>query len=104
MVQYTNKGFEPEFITVKNNTTVGWINASDKLMWVASDPHPSHTNLPGFDERSIEGNSKPAVKISLPFADAHAGQLMYRYTFNIAGKWSYHNHLNPNDRGTVVVE
>ncbi len=105
VITYTNKGFNPNYITVRTGSQVEWINTSDKLMWVASDPHPSHTDLPGFDEKGIEGNN---VDISLQIfaskAYAHTGQKEYRYTFLKPGVWKYHNHLNPADRGTIVVE
>ncbi len=102
-VVYTNKGFEPVFITVQVGTTVEWVNESDKLMWVASDDHPSHTDLPGFDQKGSEGNVSPPQSL-VPIAYAHGGVEIYRYTFLEKGTWEYHNHLVPADRGTVVVE
>ena len=102
IISYTNSGFEPQTITIRASTTVEWVNTSDKLMWVASDPHPSHTNLPGFDERGVQGND--AVRSTIPIAYAHTHANPYKYTFLKAGKWSYHNHLVPNDRGIVIVE
>lgn len=101
-VLYTNKGFGPNMITVKIGSTVEWISVSDKLMWVASDPHPSHTNLPGFDQQGV-GSSDTTQGLLLSVY-AHTGQTEYRYTFLKAGNWSYHNHLNPADRGTVIAE
>ena len=104
-VHYTNRGFEPKTITIRTGTTVDWIDTSDKLMWVASDPHPSHTNLGGFDERGIEGNVfPPEIQSSVPTAHAHTGVHIFRYTFSEIGSWDYHNHLVPQDRGTVIVE
>ena len=102
-VIYTNKGFEPDFTTVSVGTTVEWVNESDKLMWVASDDHPSHTKLPGFDQKGSEGNVDPPQSL-VPVAYAHAGVEAYRYTFREPGRWEYHNHLVPSDGGTVVVE
>ena len=105
IIIYTNQGFKPDSITVKIGSTVEWINTSDKLMWVASDPHPSHTNLPGFDERGVEGVETPSPLQSLiTYSYAHTGQTEYRYTFQKAGRWEYHNHLVPFDRGVVIVE
>ena len=103
-VRYTNTGFEPATITIKASTTVEWVNVSDKLMWVASNPHPSHTDLPGFDESGIEGNVLAVVQGMLPTASAHTAGGEYRYTFTTTGTWGYHNHLVPSDRGIVIVE
>lgn len=102
-IVYTNKGFEPEFRTVQTGTTVEWVNASNKLMWVASDDHPSHTKLPGFDQKGPEGNVFLPQSL-VPVAYAHAGVEIFRYTFLEKGVWEYHNHLAPMDMGTVVVE
>ncbi len=100
-ITYTNKGFEPSTISVATGTTVEWINLSDKLMWIASDPHPSHTNLPGFDQRGTESNED--TQSAVPIAYAHGGG-GYMHTFTTAGTWTYHNHLDPAGRGVVVVE
>ena len=100
-VVYTNKGFKPAAVTVESGTTVEWTNESDKLLWVASDPHPSHTNLPGFDEGGIEESDLQGF---VPYVYAHSLGSLYRYTFQKAGTWGYHNHLVPSDRGSVVVE
>ena len=55
-------------------------------MWVASDVHPTHDELPGFDQ--LEG--------------VEAGN-DYSFTFEEVGEWTYHNHLVPTDTGTIVV-
>lgn len=102
IVNYTNAGFDPKTLTVQKGTTIEWVNVSNKLMWVASDPHPSHTDLPGFDERGVEGNQ--TILSTVPLASAHIAPSEYLYTFETAGRWRYHNHLIPTDRGEIVVE
>lgn len=87
VVEYTQQGFAPKTITVKVGTTVTWINKDSDPMWVASNPHPIHTDLPGFD----------ALK-QIPTGET------YSYTFTKVGNWGYHNHLNLSNTGTVVVE
>jgi plastocyanin len=100
-VRYTEKGFDPQTVAVKVGTTVAWINVSGRPMWVASDPHPTHTDLPGFDQKEII-NMKDKF-LFLHLALAH-GDGIYEYTFTKIGAWKYHNHINPNDRGTVIVK
>lgn len=85
-VSYTENGFEPNSITIKTGQTVTWTNKDSDDLWVASNPHPTHTDYPGFDE--LKGMS--------------TGQT-YSFTFTKIGKWGYHNHLNPSQQGTVVV-
>ncbi|MBI3385857.1 hypothetical protein HY031_02100 [Candidatus Gottesmanbacteria bacterium] len=86
VVTYTDNGFDPGTTTVKKGTTVRFINKSSGPMWVASNPHPTHTALPGFDE----------------LGGAQGGET-YEYTFTTVGSWGYHNHLAPGDIGKVIV-
>lgn len=85
-VNYTQDGFQPHSITIKVGQTVTWTNKSSDDLWVASNPHPTHTDYPGFDELK-----------SMP-----TGQT-YSFTFTKVGNWGYHNHLNPSQQGVVVV-
>ena len=86
VVTLTNTGFAPSPVTVKVGTTVTFVNESTAIMWVASDPHPAHTILPEFDAKA--GINRGGT---------------YEYTFAKVGTWTYHNHLNPSAKGTVVV-
>ena len=86
-VAYTDSGFSPASLSVNMGDVVTFVNNSSKMMWIASAPHPTHTAYPGFDAKkgSEEGGS-------------------YTFTFSKKGTWKYHNHLNPSDFGTVIVE
>jgi plastocyanin len=85
-VTYTNSGFSPRTITINRGQTVRFVNNSSRNMWVASDPHPTHTIYPEFD-------SKRGV-----VSGSH-----YEFTFNRVGTWNYHDHLNASMTGTVIV-
>lgn len=82
-IDLTDKGFVPETVTIRVDTPVRFINKSKGPMWIASTPHPYHTDLPGFDQS----------------ASASA----YFYTFTKVGIWKFHNHMNPKIVGQVVV-
>lgn len=86
-VTYTASGFSPRSVTVKSGSTVAFKNESSGELWVASDPHPIHTGLLGFD-------AKKGIA---------SGQT-YSFTFTKAGTFGFHDHLNPSHTGTVVVE
>ncbi len=86
VVTYADGGFNPKIVTVSVGTTVTFMNDSSGAMWVASDIHPTHQLLPGFDE--LNSVSKGGS---------------YEYTFVKVGTWTYHNHMNPSVKGTVVV-
>ena len=86
MVTCTDTGFAPLTVTVKVGSVVTFVNESSRGLWVASDVHPTHQLLPGFDQKA-----------------SVAKEGTYEYTFIKVGTWRYHNHMNPNDSGTVVV-
>jgi plastocyanin len=86
VVTLTDTGFAPSPVTVKAGTIVTFVNESNGQMWIASDPHPIHSLLPGFDE----------------LASVDRGGT-YEYTFTKVGTWTYHNHRNPSTKGTVIV-
>lgn len=86
-VTITDSGFSPASITIHAGDTVTWTNTSSVPSWPASDPHPSHTDLPGFDALRGLGNRES-----------------YQYTFTKVGTWGYHDHLVSFHRGTVIVQ
>ena len=86
-VVYDGTAFSPAMIKVKAGTAVSFKNNSQTPMWVASDPHPTHTDYPGFDA----------------LRDYPQGET-YTFTFGKTGNWGYHNHLNPDIRGRVIVQ
>lgn len=86
-IRMTKEGFVPSSVTVKRGQTVRWVNAESQPHWLASDPHPSHTDNPDLDS----------------LHELAQGET-YLYTFMKSGMVRYHDHLNPQYLGTVVVE
>ncbi|MEK7570358.1 MAG: cupredoxin domain-containing protein [Patescibacteria group bacterium] len=85
-VSVTAAGYSPATITVKAGTTVIWTNRSGDTVRVASDPHPTHTDLPGLESSNLSNGET------------------YSFTFTQVGTWGYHNHFSPTTRGTVIVQ
>jgi plastocyanin len=85
-VKLTADGYMPSLVTIRAGQNVEWTDTLDSLMWVASDPHPAHNGLPGFDQAKV----------------LHKGD-SWSFTFNSPGRFSYHDHLYPARRGVVVV-
>lgn len=83
----TEGGYSPEIITIQQGETVAFENRTSIAHVPASDPHPTHSDLPEFD----------AVE---PVAPGD----VYTFTFTQVGEWGYHDHLNPSLTGTIVVE
>jgi plastocyanin len=86
LVTINTSGFSPNTITIKVGETVRWVNSNSVTENVSSDPHPTHTLYTPLNLGNIEAGSQ----ISL--------------TFDKAGTYTYHNHLRPSLKGTVVVE
>lgn len=86
-VEYSAAGFSPATVTVKKGTTVKFINKTGKTASIASNPHPVHTDYPAFDQ----------------WKSAAKGKDEYDFTFDKVGTWGYHDHLNSEMKGTVVV-
>jgi plastocyanin len=86
-VTYSDSGFSPKSVEIAIGDTVKFVNNSKKNMWVASDPHPAHSEYPDFDQKasSAKGTS-------------------FSFTFTKAGNWKYHNHKQSSDTGVVVVK
>ncbi len=86
-VTYNGKSFSPSTITIRKGDTVTFVNQSTGKMNVASDPHPTHTDYPEFDQTK----------------SSQIGSKTYTFTFQKVGTWGYHNHDNPSAKGKVIV-
>lgn len=85
-VSVTQSGFEPQTITIKPGVTVVWSNKSGGDVTVNSDNHPTHLLWPFLNLGKFANGSKVSV------------------VFKTAGTYTYHNHLNPSQKGTVIVK
>jgi len=88
VVTYNGSVFSPSTLTIKKGDSVTFKNTSTGKMSVASDPHPTHTNYPEFDQ----------------YKSPERGKSSYTFVFQKTGNWGYHNHLNPDAVGTIVVQ
>ncbi len=77
--------FTPDEVTVEAGQSILFVNESGAPAIVASDPHPTHTDLGGFESGTLESGAS------------------YLFVFNERGSWGFHNHLNPSHTGTVIV-
>lgn len=85
-VTVTANGFEPQTLKIKVGTKVTWENKSGTTVTVNSDPHPIHNFWPFLNLGSFADGSSVSA------------------TFDKVGVYTYHNHLNPSEKGTVIVE
>ncbi len=85
-IGYNGTDFEPKRLEVKPGDHVMFINRSDDFVWPASNIHPTHEIYPGFD----------------PELGLEPGQ-SWSFVFDRPGEWRFHNHLQPNQGGLIVV-
>lgn len=100
-VTYLDSGYSPAIVTVKKGDTVYFENKSSKMMWTASAGHPIHSVYPGSNIEMCGTNTLIAI------FDACRGYSfgeLWEFIFIHQGTWKYHNHLQSNHTGTVVVE
>lgn len=85
-INATDSGFEPNKVTIKKGTRVMWTSSSSKTVAVASDDHPTHQKYPPLNLGAFEKGSSVQL------------------VFDKEGTYTYHDHFNPNNKGTIVVE
>ena len=86
MVLMTASGFSPAKATATAGSTVTFTNNDTESHQVSSNPHPVHTSFPPLNGPVLQPGESFTV------------------TFSKAGTHQYHDHLNPADTGTIVVE
>ncbi len=85
-VTITSSGFDPQNTTVVSGTKVTWVNKSGASVSINSDPHPTHTDYPPLNLGIV--------------ADGQSVSLV----FDKLGSYGYHNHLSPDQRGTIIIQ
>lgn len=86
VITYSNGGFSPSTITVKNGTTVTIKNTSNHTMQFDSDPHPAHTTNAELNVEKVSAGGSQTFVVKR------------------TGTFGYHNHLNPSETGTIIVQ
>ena len=79
--------FDDDVVDIRSGDIVRWVNRDSQPHWPASNAHPAHTNLPGFDALRPLGPGES-----------------YEFTFTQLGAFGYHDHLNPFVTGKVIVK
>ncbi len=94
-ITYTDEGYSPAAVTVKKGGTVTFVNESSTGMWPASAVHPTHRAYPTTD--GCLGSTFDACRRVEP-GDS------WTFSFDIPGRWRFHNHLTPTFVGSITVE
>ena len=95
-VTFDGTSFSPNTVTVPVGGTVRF-RSTGAQMWVASGMHPTHDSYHG----TTRAQHCPDTA-GVAFDQCATGST-YAFTFQKAGTWKYHDHLNPSAYGEVVV-
>lgn len=79
-------GFSPSTLTIKAGTKVTWVNNSGEDATINSNPHPTHTDYPPLNLGAFSNGQSLSL------------------TFDKPGTYGYHNHFNPSQKGTIIVQ
>ena len=85
-ITYSDNGFSPSSVTVSAGQKLVVSNTSREMIDFSSDPHPSHTNNPELNIGEIEPGESGSA------------------TIRNKGTWGYHDHFNPNETGTIIIQ
>lgn len=94
-VIYTDNGVSPTELTIKSGATVVFENKSSRDIWPASAKHPTHEVYP--TKGGCIGSTFDACR-GLKTGES------WSFTFDQAGAWKHHDHLNPRVNGTITVK
>lgn len=87
VIQFKDGAYNPNNVTIKVGQTITFSNIGGDLIWPASNIHPTHQIYPEFDPRK-----------SIKAGDS------WGFTFTRPGIWKYHDHLQPQISGEIIVE
>lgn len=85
-ITYSDSGFSPSSITVKSGDTVAIKNTSSGELQLDSDPHPIHTDDTDLNVGTVATGQSQTLTVTKK------------------GTFGYHNHLNPSDKGEIVIQ
>ena len=85
-IVYTDNGFNPETVQTTVGSTITVKNDSSRILQFSSDPHPEHT-----DEDELNLSSLAPGKSTT-------------FSASRTGTFGFHNHLNEDHTGKLVVQ
>lgn len=100
-ITYTSSGFYPKTVTIKKGEIVEWVNNTSGQMWVASAVHPSHSVYSGT---TLSQHCPDTANVSFDECSGSGPRGTWSFIFEKTGTWSYHDHLNASNGGSVIVQ
>lgn len=93
LVSYTDRGFEPREVALKEGETVRFTNNSSGTVWIASTGGPS----------AYPGQSECGSSAFDTCRELQRGEF-WEFTFDAKGTWRYRNNPDTSKTGVVIVE
>ena len=101
VVRYVDGRYVPDVVHISAGQEVVWVNEDgERLFWPASHIHPTHAAYPGSAIQKCGTDEQGSI------FDACAGLprgAEYSFVFTQVGQWRFHDHINPQATGTVIV-
>ncbi len=94
LISYTDKGFQPNVLKIKEGQTVRFTNNSTQSLWVASIGSASSQIYPGTS--TCGGSTFDSCETLKP------GDF-WEFTFTTPGTWSFQNNVDKTYGGTITV-
>ena len=95
LISYTDNGFEPTQVSIKQGQSVRFTNNSSHKLWIAAEAEVGTPSYPGVSE--CGGSAFDSCR-ALKHRD------FWEFTFGEEGTWLFKNNLDKNKTGTVMVE
>lgn len=100
VIEVTSDGFNPRVLEIEKGEEVTFINVHSRKSWPASSVHPTHRVYPGSDINKCGTSEQETIFDACGGLDRGEE---YKFTFNEAGEWRYHDHLNSAYTGKIIV-
>ncbi len=101
VITYTDSGYSPNSITIKKGETVIFKNQSSISMWPASAMHPTHGAYSGT---SLDEHCPDTANSSFDACTGILPGVSWSFKFDKIGNWKFHDHLNSESFGSIIVE
>ena len=89
-ITFDNGEVIPSCFKMSHGEEIIWVNAGDKNIQVAANPHPVHSGNKEVSDGEFVLELSPGEEKSI--------------TINKVGKVGYHDHLNSGTGGVIIVE
>ena len=70
------------------------------MFWPASNLHPTHTVYPGSNITKCDTSDRTRL---FDACEAMGPDARYSFIFTEVGEWRFHDHINPQATGTIIV-